>query len=299
VPTLKRRSHGAESVAFDWHKYGRRLGVDVSALPGLPNFIVAPRPHRLGFFELILIEGGRGSVDLDGVALEVAPGRLIATRPGEVRCWRLDTALRGWVVSFTPEWLGEFLSDAGFVDRHALFTRSAPVPPLRLSTPARRPLVALLRAMQAELRTHGGQRELLLRAMTLHWLALATTLAPAPFAAPARGGLVQRLVALVEQGFRREARVAVYARRLQVTPGHLSTCVRRELGCGAAELIERRRLLEARRLLLYGADSVAEVAAMLGFSDASHFVRFFKRRVGATPLAFRRAFDAGHGIGER
>lgn len=297
MPTLKRRSNVAESVAFDWNKYGRRLGVDVSALPGLPNFIVAPRPHRLGFFELILIEGGSGSVDLDGVALEVAPGRLVATRPGEVRCWRLDTTLRGWVISFTPEWLGEFLSDAGFVERHALFRRSAS--PLRLSASARRPLVALLRAMQAELRTHGGQRELLLRAMTLHWLALAATLAPAPAAAPARGGLVQRLVALVEQGFRREARVAVYARRLQVTPGHLSACVRRELGCGAAELIERRRLLEARRLLLYGADSVAEVAAMLGFGDASHFVRFFKRRVGATPLAFRRAFDAGHGIGER
>jgi AraC-like DNA-binding protein len=39
--------------------------------------------------------------------------------------------------------------------------------------------------------------------------------------------------------------------------------------------------------LLHTELPVAEIADRLGFSDASYFVRFFKRLAGTTPRAFR------------
>ncbi len=44
---------------------------------------------------------------------------------------------------------------------------------------------------------------------------------------------------------------------------------------------------EAKRLLRYSDNSIAEIAFALDFSDASHFVKYFKRHSGQTPKAFR------------
>ncbi len=47
------------------------------------------------------------------------------------------------------------------------------------------------------------------------------------------------------------------------------------------------RRIERAKLLLGRAETVAEVAAEVGFSDQSHFTRHFKRLVGVTPTRFR------------
>jgi AraC-like DNA-binding protein len=47
-------------------------------------------------------------------------------------------------------------------------------------------------------------------------------------------------------------------------------------------------LLEAKRLLAHSTASVAAVAHQLGFSEATNFVKFFRRNAGVTPKAFRQ-----------
>ncbi|MFF5521873.1 helix-turn-helix domain-containing protein [Streptomyces coeruleorubidus] len=56
-------------------------------------------------------------------------------------------------------------------------------------------------------------------------------------------------------------------------------------GTGARQVIDDRRLLEARRLLDHSGWTAA-VAAHLGFPDAADFGRFFRNRTGLTPAAY-------------
>jgi AraC-like DNA-binding protein len=56
---------------------------------------------------------------------------------------------------------------------------------------------------------------------------------------------------------------------------------------GAKEFIDRRVVLEAKRLLAHGNQSAARVAAQLGFSSATNFSKFFHQRTGQSPIAFR------------
>lgn len=49
--------------------------------------------------------------------------------------------------------------------------------------------------------------------------------------------------------------------------------------------------LEAKRLLAHSTASVAEVAYQLGFSEATNFVRFFRKHVDIPPAGFRRAMS--------
>ena len=49
-------------------------------------------------------------------------------------------------------------------------------------------------------------------------------------------------------------------------------------------------LEQATRLLLYTTRPVKDISFLVGYSNASHFARFFKQRRGITPEAFRGKF---------
>lgn len=109
----------------------------------------------------------------------------------------------------------------------------------------------------------------------------------------ARDTLVQRYRALLEAHFRAQQSLSFYAEALGVTPDHLSRSCRQVAGQSAQELLHERLMLEARRLLAYGAAPVAEIAAQLGYTDPAYFSKFFARAVGATPTAYRSLVARG------
>ena len=63
---------------------------------------------------------------------------------------------------------------------------------------------------------------------------------------------------------------------------------KRATGTTPAELITDRRISAARLLLSDSAMPLAEIADEVGFFDASHLVREFRKRVGVTPAEYRR-----------
>ena len=97
----------------------------------------------------------------------------------------------------------------------------------------------------------------------------------------------------VERDFTRTRRLADYARELGYSPRTLSRATQAAVGITAKEFIDRRVILEARRLLAYGDCTAAQVARDLGFASATNFSKFFRQRSGSAPLAFRAA-AGGH-----
>ncbi|GAA3838783.1 AraC family transcriptional regulator [Sphaerisporangium flaviroseum] len=63
-------------------------------------------------------------------------------------------------------------------------------------------------------------------------------------------------------------------------------------GMAPSDYQRQLRLRSARRLLLQG-HSLADIAAMTGFTDQSHLTRWFTRYFGVTPGEYRRAVTAG------
>jgi AraC family transcriptional regulator, transcriptional activator of pobA len=77
------------------------------------------------------------------------------------------------------------------------------------------------------------------------------------------------------------------ARELGVTPGHLTTVVRRRTGRTVQEWIIERRMAEARSLLSDTELPVGEVARRIGMADPGYFSRLFRRTHGASPREWR------------
>ena len=96
-----------------------------------------------------------------------------------------------------------------------------------------------------------------------------------------------RYRALVEDQFRGPKGVADYAAQLCVSAERLRQACVGNAGSSPLAVLNGRRLLEAKRGLLYTNMSVSQVADSCGFEDPAYFSRFFARETGEAPRSYR------------
>lgn len=87
----------------------------------------------------------------------------------------------------------------------------------------------------------------------------------------------------IDERFAQRLTLAGLARRFGLSPQHLCEGFHRWFGVPPIEYLIRLRLDRARLLLADRNRSVAEVAAEVGWHDAPHFSRLFRRRCGVSP----------------
>ena len=102
----------------------------------------------------------------------------------------------------------------------------------------------------------------------------------------ARLPVYEQFLDALELHFRELYRADDYAQLLGCSVRTISRAARAATGKGAREIINERRLLEARRLLGHTQWTAHTVAAHLGFTDAANFGRFFRHHTGIAPAAY-------------
>lgn len=100
--------------------------------------------------------------------------------------------------------------------------------------------------------------------------------------------LAAALRQMVERQFRSDWSVQHYAQALATTPYLLGAASKAAFGLTVKDLISARRLLEAKRLLLFTIRPLEDIAAEVGLPDPAYFSRFFRARTGEAPSAWRR-----------
>jgi len=101
------------------------------------------------------------------------------------------------------------------------------------------------------------------------------------------GKVFSDFLQLLETHFRTDAGVEFYASELAMTARNLNHICRRVLQQSVSEIIETRKLIEAKNLLASTDQTVAEIGYDLGYKEKSYFSAVFKRKAGQTPTEFR------------
>jgi AraC family transcriptional regulator len=114
---------------------------------------------------------------------------------------------------------------------------------------------------------------------------------------PERQGLapwqVRRVLAHIDANLDKSIRnkdLADIARRSEF---HFNVAFRLSVGDSPHEYIIRRRMERAQGLMLSTDAPLSQIASECGLADQAHFTRLFRRVVGETPAAWRRARAAG------
>jgi AraC-like DNA-binding protein len=249
-----------------------------------------PRPGRATFHYLILVTEGELLHDVDHVTRTVARGQWLWVRPGHAQCWHPPGAVRGLFILFEPDVLS---SDAA----RLLAPLTAHDAPAVLSPQPddaawlRQTALQLLDEHRAlgrrRLDVHHALRRSLLESLLLRLAGSPDVTSGGVLAGGAgRGDTYARFVDALELHFRELHRAADYARLLGCSVRTLSRAARDATGKGVRQVIDERRLLEARRLLGSAGWGARDVAVHLGFTDPANFGRFFRGHTGLTPAAF-------------
>lgn len=101
--------------------------------------------------------------------------------------------------------------------------------------------------------------------------------------------LIRQFYLLVEKHFRSKHKVSNYADLMYKSPKTLSNTFAKHGQPSPSDIIQKRIIIEAKRLLKYTQKSSKEIAFELGFVEPANFIRYFKQSVGSTPKVFRKS----------
>ncbi|WP_405640998.1 helix-turn-helix domain-containing protein [Streptomyces sp. NBC_00019] len=282
--------HGIPEIPFA-APAGTPAGIEVMSLAELrrraPGDVLA-RPQRPDFHHLVTLTSGELHHTVDFTVHTLRPGSWLWVRPGQVQQWGDLTTAEGTVVLFRQDVL-----DAATATAARLDDPHAPV----LSTPVAEDAEALDLAAEHLRREFDALGHLPLEvhmAALRHLLAvlvlrLAHLTVPEGAPAPVPDETYIRFRDAVERNFTRTRRVEDYADLLGYSARTLARATLNTAGISAKEFVDRRVVLEAKRLLAHSERTAAQISDRLGFANASQFNKYFTHRVGESPIDFRDA----------
>ncbi len=111
-----------------------------------------------------------------------------------------------------------------------------------------------------------------------------------------RGGLapwqVRRVTDYIEEHLSSTIRLQDLAGVARLSHSHFCRAFKESLGHPAHAYVMRRRVHRAQGLMLSSGESLSQIAALCGMADQAHFCKLFRRLVGESPNAWRRAHRA-------
>jgi AraC family transcriptional regulator len=150
----------------------------------------------------------------------------------------------------------------------------------------------ILRAMQAEIVAGCPSGAVFGESISAAFAARLANLVGSPRTqSPASGPTLtpsqqKRVLDYIRNHLTQEFGLAELARVIDASPSHFARVFRTTFGMPPYRYVIEQRILEAKRLMAGGTQSISEIALMLGFSSQSHFTVTFRKVTGTTPKGF-------------
>ena len=162
----------------------------------------------------------------------------------------------------------------------------------------RQKLFRICSSMEAEKAARRAGRYFMMKSYLMQMLILIIReqIAPEPVAdgisleSVNKKYLVEKLVGYLEDHYNEKISLDQIAENMYLSPFYISKIFKSETGDTPIRHLINIRLEKAKELLEKGyGGSVQEIAAMVGYDDAYHFSKLFKKRYNITPTQAKKA----------
>jgi len=241
-------------------------------------------PHRHEEEELLIITQGHPLHSVDFTREVLQSPVIVFVAQGKVHSFLPDNETRGWVIRYKNELIPEskFNFYSNFTDKinYPLSTDYCSTTLNSLceimlkeyqETPPNYQIIKhLLNALLTKLESD-SKRDYLVPQVSRHPHVIT----------------FNNFLKILEYNYKRPEGADFYADKLNMGTRNLNLISQQVFGKSITEIIETRKLIEARNLLLNTDKSVSEIGYELGYNEKSYFSRVFRKNTGATPTEFR------------
>jgi AraC-like DNA-binding protein len=240
--------------------------------------------HFHDFEELIIISAGRMKHYID-FKVEAVSGPLACyVSMGKMHRLEPEKDLRGWVINYKTEFIPD--SRLNFYSNFFTFTNI----PLATGTCLSRftNLCEIINSeYKLELVDYTTIRHLVNGLLSMFDAERSRNIPIDNNLKMSQVTSFNNFLAILEENFRSDAGVSFYAGKMNMSERNLNIICRNNFSKSVSEIIETRKLIEAKRMLLYSEKTVSEIGYELGYNEKSYFTRVFHSRMEITPTRYR------------
>lgn len=249
--------------------------------------------HNHDHLELAFVMSGEGRYHIEGEIYEVREGDLLIFNPGV----KHEALLSEGSTMPTTEFFVGF-SDIQIVDYPANFL---PVPDgghiIHTTGEFKQKIARICTSMENENTVCKAGRYFMLKSYLMQLLLLVIreqceTITPAgsyAFESVNKKYVVDRIVTYFEEHYMDKISLDQIADNMYLSPFYISKIFKSEIGDTPIRHLINIRLEKAKELLESNNNgSIQEIAGMVGYDDAYHFSKLFKKRYGISPSQARK-----------
>ena len=248
-------------------------------------------PHRADFYHIIRVETGKSVQTVDFCPIELTNGQILFIAKNQVISFDVSTSYSGQIILFTDIFFNRCECYARLMKQLNLFNPFTGNTPITTSEK----LTSILNMMIEEFH----QQQYSLQSNAIHSLLNAFFIQASRQIAEnitqSQNNNYQiafQFAELVEQNYKSLRKVNDYIKLMVASAKPLSKSLQAIIGKTPKQFIDSRIVLEAKRMLVYGNESVKEIAFSLGFDEPTNFGKFFREQTGISPAEFKKQLTA-------
>jgi AraC family transcriptional regulator, transcriptional activator of pobA len=281
--------------------FEHEIDFTILSIPEIHHQIPFKSPTlRADYFSFILTKDGSGVYYLDDNKFSFDSRTIYFTNPGHSKSYELNESNEAYIIILTENFLREYVYSEIYDEFPFLLAEIAP--PKTISEKKFKEFETLYKQILDEFDKPAVYKKkilgnlftvLLLKIKEYFWLDYN------PIMDGSRNSqIVKSFKKLLEKEFKiivsdkttdRRPQVKDFADELHLHPNYLNSVIRSKTGKTINDWLTDKTLVAAKSLLRNSSLSSKEIAYKLGFSEPTHFNRFFRKHVKTTPNEFRKS----------
>jgi AraC family transcriptional regulator, transcriptional activator of pobA len=253
-------------------------------------------PHRTDFYHIIWFTEGNSSHLVDFNPIDIEPNTLLFIDKDTVHFFDRKSSFSAKAILFTENFFGSETADIRYLRTSLLFHHPVNISKINVLNDFQ--FETLWHCMEDQLAVEDKYQQNVLKHLLYSFMLLSerelTNQGYSELPKNADWDATLLFKDQVEQKFKHQRSVGSYAEDLAISDKRLTQATAKTLGKTPKQIIDERLLLETKRLLVHGSNSIKEIAYDLGFDEPTNFIKYFKKHTGKTPSEFRDNYRISH-----
>ena len=284
----------------------QELDFTVHFLPRLHQQLPFKSPaFRAEYFSFVFVKKGSGFYTIDSYRFPFDDRTIYFTNPGHIKSFEINESKDAYLITLTESFLRENVHVDVFSEFPFLLAEI--VPPKQLSVEEYSTFEALYQQLWREFNGDSQFKQRILGNLFVVLLLKIKEAFWSDYNPRLEGDRDSQIVKDFKYYLEKEFKQLVsgesigkrpqakdFANHLNLHPNYLNSVIRSKTGKTINHWITKRSLAAAKSLLKNTTLSAKQIAYQLGFSEPSHFNRFFKKHANTTPNTFRKEFTSSN-----